>query len=124
LSSAACTRALGARDLGLGGIALGAPRVEHRDARDVVLHELLGARELAARALGGGLACAREVALRARERHLIGARVDLEQQIALLHQLAVFEVLLDQVAAHARAHLDRVDRAHVADVLAWSGTMP
>jgi hypothetical protein len=78
--------ALRARDLGLGGVALGAPRVEHRDARDVVAHELLGARELAPRALGGG-ARAASSPFALGERDLIGARIDPEQHVALLDAL-------------------------------------
>ena len=45
------------------------------------------------------------------ERALERARIDGEQQVALLHVLAVGELHLGEVAGDARAHLDRFDRA-------------
>ncbi len=48
------------------------------------------------------------------ERGLVGARVDDEQGLALLHHLAVLEADLGQIARHARAHVHLVDRLEAA----------
>ena len=98
-------------------LALGAPRVQHRDAGDAVALELLRAREVAARAFGV-CARARELPVRLGQLHLVGARIDQEENLALLDEVPLLEALLLQIAAHAGAHVHRVGRAHVADVLA------
>jgi hypothetical protein len=50
--------------------------------------------------------------LRFGARHLggVGTRIDGEQRIALVHQLALAEMHLHQGAGHARADVDRVRR--------------
>ena len=48
---------------------------------------------------------------------LIGSRIDLEQQIALLDVRAFLERHLDQIAGHPRADVDRVDRVGPAGVV-------
>ncbi len=60
----------------------------------------------------------RELTLRLGERDLEGQGVDAEEQISLGDACTVLEALLDQVAPHARAHVDAIDRAHVPHVLA------
>jgi hypothetical protein len=42
--------------------------------------------------------------------------VDGEQEIPLLHDLAVLELHLVEVARHARTHLDRIDRDEPPDI--------
>ena len=48
---------------------------------------------------------------------LEGTRVDLEQEVAGLHLLAVGEIHLRQVAAHTRTHVDGLDGIEAARVL-------
>ncbi len=50
------------------------------------------------------------------ERVLERPLVDGEQEVALLHDLAVGEVDLVEIARYARAHLDHVDRDEAADI--------
>jgi hypothetical protein len=58
-----------------------------------------------------------ELSLRCGKIDLEGARVDDEEQIALLDELPVLEVNLRQIAADPRAHLDRFRRHELAGVL-------
>ena len=58
----------------------------------------------------------RQIGARLVERVLERPLVDGEQQIALLDDLAVLEMQLVEIAGHARAHLDRIDRDEAADI--------
>ena len=55
------------------------------------------------------------------ERGLEGTRVDREERIVLLHELAVGEVDRLQVPRNARAHLDVVEGDEAADILVVLG---
>ncbi len=83
-------------------------------------HQLLAAREVAFRIdqvrfrLG-------EVGARLLERVLERPLVDGEQEIALLDHLTVGEMHAFEVAGHARAHFDRVDRDEAADIFVMVG---
>ena len=57
---------------------------------------------------------ARQLALRLVERRLIGARIDLGEQVARLHHLAFGEIELDQHAADLRPHRGGGQRRHRA----------
>ena len=59
----------------------------------------------------------REFGLGASQRRFVGPGIDQEQQIALLDHRAVLEVDRLEVAAHARPHLDRVDRVEARGIL-------
>src|SRR4029077_15206206 len=59
----------------------------------------------------------RQVCLRLRQRGFEGSPIDGEQEVALLHQLAVLEVNGVEVARDARTHLDGVDGHEATDVL-------
>ena len=58
-----------------------------------------------------------EIRLRPVDRRLVGARIDDEEHVALLHHGAVGEVHRLQVAGDARAHLDRRRRLEAAGEL-------
>ena len=66
----------------------------------------------------------REARLRLRERGLERPAIDGEEQVALLHQLAVLEVDGVEIARDARAHLDGVDGDEAADILVVVGDQP
>ena len=57
---------------------------------------------------------ARQLALRLVQRRLIGARIDLGEQVAGLHHLAFGEIELDQHAADLRPHRGGGQRRHRA----------
>ena len=57
-----------------------------------------------------------QVRARLVERGLERPLIDGEQEVALLDDLAVLEMHLVEVARHARAHLDRIDRDEAADI--------
>ncbi len=59
----------------------------------------------------------RERRARPIERGLIGARIDLRQQLPALDLLAFLEGDLGELAIHLRGHLDRVERLHGAEPL-------
>ena len=77
--------------------------------------ELLAAREVG---LGEGEVRARqrEIGARLVERVLERPLVDGEQQVALLDDLAVVEMHAFEIAGHAGAHLDAIDRDEAADI--------
>src|SRR4029077_16982045 len=78
---------------------------QERDARQVLLREV----DARVRLL--------EITLGAVELRLVGARIDLEQEVALLDQRALAEWHQFEVATDARAHLDRVHRLESRGVL-------
>ena len=77
----------------------------------IVLAQLGGAVELGLGKLELRFGSASCCALARLERELERPRLDDEQQIALLDQLAVDEIDGFEIAAHPRAHLDRPRRA-------------
>ena len=81
----------------------------------LVVHELLAAREIG---LGESEIGARlsEIGAHLFERDLERPPVDGEEEIALLHQLAVGEVDFGKIAREARAHFDRIDGDEAADI--------
>ncbi len=111
----------GARDLRLarldGAVQLPDLRflADHLLRRDqLFLLQLLVALEVGLGVAQPGLVLF-ERALRLRQLHLVGPRVDLGQHLALRHALALGEVHPDQLAVEARAHRDGVDRRDRAE---------
>ena len=89
---------------------------DRRSARDgLAAHKLLAAREIG---FGEGKIGARlrQVGVRLLERDLERPAVDGEQQVALLHQLAVLEMDFLQITRDPRPHLDRIDGDKAADI--------
>ncbi len=58
-----------------------------------------------------------EAGARLVERVLERPPVDGEQEVALLHDLAVVEMHLVEIPRYPRTHLDRIDRDKAADIL-------
>ena len=81
----------------------------------LVVHQLLAAGEIG---LGEGEIGARlrEIGAHLVERDLERPVIDGEEQIALLHHLAVGEMNLRKIAGHPRADLDRIDGDEAADI--------
>ena len=102
-------------DRGLGIAGRLRALLENLLADRPVTQQLLAARQIG---LGEHHIGLRQLQIRARliKGVLERAFVDGEQEIALLHDLAVLEMHLVEVAGHARAHLDRIDRDEPADI--------
>src|SRR6185437_14793763 len=86
-------------------------RVELLVRHSVLRGEALVARKIDLRALQRGFV-ARELAALLGERRLIGPRIDLRKQIALLDLVAFLEDDLDQVAGNLGADGDGGERRH------------
>ena len=101
----------------LGDIHLGDTLVIGLLGGVIVLAQLGGAVELGLGKLELSLGL-KLLGLGALERELERPRLDDEQEIAFLHQLAVDEVDGFEIAAHPRAHLDRLTRFELAGEVA------
>ncbi len=113
-------RSLRGGDLGLGR-ALGLHALLVDLLGDGLLaDQALRAVEIGHREVERGLG-ARQIGARLLERGLERPLVDGEQQIALLHQLAVLEMDGLEIAGNARAHFDGIDRDEAADIFVLVG---
>ena len=104
----------GDRRLG-GALDLGA-LLEHLLGNRALLHKLLGACEVAAGKSQVGLGL-RHIGARLVDGGLERPLVDAEQAFALLDDLTVGEVDMLQIAGHAGANLDGIDRDEAAHIV-------
>src|SRR5690606_22663161 len=108
---------LGARrgKIGLRGAYRGLERLDLFAAHGPYLHEPAGPLELGARVLEPrerrGLAPSSLI-----ERRLEGPRIDTEQKLALVDELTLFEVHVDEITGNARAYLDALDGLKLTDI--------
>jgi hypothetical protein len=100
--------------VGLGRLPIGRPLIDVLHRAEIAPLQLLGAKELA---VGQLQPCRRALQLSRRlsEPVLVGTRIDDEEEIAFVVDVAVLEVNFRERAADLGAQLDLVDRGELAE---------
>ena len=114
---------LGGADGGGGALGTGRAVVEILAGDGLASRQLLRALQRAA-GQRRGAACLRQLGFRPRHLRLVGAAIDLEEDVALADLFAGVEHHALDVARHARANLDRFDRLQAADEFVPVGDRP